>query len=42
MRTRTKLVLGVAMMALLLTGCWDRQELGDLAIVSALGIDVGS
>lgn len=27
---------------ILLTGCWDREELGQLAIVSALGIDVGS
>lgn len=34
------LLLSMAMTALLLTGCWDRTEINDLAIILATGIDM--
>lgn len=38
---KRKILLGIVLCALLLTGCWDRRELVDLGIVEAVGLDEG-
>lgn len=41
MKLRPLFILTLLLTALLLSGCWDRSELQDLDIVSAIGIDEG-
>ncbi|WP_314003273.1 hypothetical protein [uncultured Paenibacillus sp.] len=34
-----KLILALVLLMFLLTGCWDRTEINDLALITAAGID---
>lgn len=41
MKFKPFIILFILLCPVLLTGCWDRTELKDINIVSAIGIDVG-
>ncbi|MGM0879282.1 MAG: Ger(x)C family spore germination protein, partial [Bacillota bacterium] len=41
MKHRPFIILFMLLSSVLLSGCWDRAELQDLDIVSAIGIDEG-
>ncbi|WP_042356005.1 Ger(x)C family spore germination protein [Bacillus rubiinfantis] len=41
MKRRMRLIFSILLLIPLLTGCWDQNELTDLALVMAVGIDKG-